>query len=82
MAAVGRGPPLIRQSLREHGMQGAVYHHAVYKKSMNTIILLISKGTDPNCRVTLGSPDCLLSEPAFVYCNKGVIPRVVPVFDI
>lgn len=73
---------LLWQSMREHDMQGVVYHHAVYKKTMNTIILLMSKGTDPNCRVTLESPRCLVSKPAYVYSNKGVIPSAVPVFDI
>ena len=73
---------LLWQSMQEHGMQGAVYHHAVYKSSMNTIILLISKGPDPNCRFTLESPRCLVSEPAYVYSNKGVVPSAVPVFDI
>lgn len=73
---------LLWQSMHEHGAQCAVYHHAVYKKSMNTIILVLSKGTDPDCRIALESPDCLISEPAYVYSEKCVVPRVIPVFDI
>src|SRR6185437_14361615 len=30
---------LLRQSLLEHGMTATVFHHALYKRSMNTIII-------------------------------------------
>ena len=69
---------LLRQSLLEHEMSCKIFHHAVYKKTMNAIIVLFSKGYDKQCRISLGDPDSLLREPVFIYEPKRVIPKIVP----
>jgi hypothetical protein len=70
---------LLRQSLLEHGMSAAVFHHALYKKSMNTIIIVFSKGEDPHCKLTLGHADCLLTAPVIAYEEGRVVPHLVPI---
>lgn len=70
---------LLRQSLSEHGMSASVFHHALYKKVMNTIIIVFSKGHDPRCKIQLGSPDVLLTEPVVAYEPDSVVPRLIPI---
>jgi hypothetical protein len=67
---------LVRQSLLEHRMSVSIYQHVMYKKIMNTIILIFCAGTDHACRIPLGSPDSLLSEPVYVY-EESLLPRIV-----
>lgn len=67
---------LLRQSINEHNMTVKLYHHAVYKNVMNTIILLYSKGIDPQCKLEMKSPNSLLSEPCWVYTPRKTTPRV------
>jgi len=69
---------ILRQSLKEHGMTAMVYHHALYKKTMNTIILIYSKGDDPALRVQLTHPDCLLEAPVVKYEPGSPVPRLLP----
>jgi hypothetical protein len=69
---------LLRQSLLEHGMNGSIFQHAVYKKTMNTLILLYSKGRDRQCRLSLDEPPSLLKAPVCVYEPKMPVPQIVP----
>jgi hypothetical protein len=69
---------LLRQSLLEHGMTGKIFHHAVYKKTMNTVILLYSKGRDKQSKVSLEDPTSLLKAPICVYEPKSPVPRMAP----
>lgn len=73
---------LIQQSMVEHGMIVKLFHHAVYKRSMNTMILIFSKGVDPQCRLTLKPPQGLLAEPVCVYEVGKVVPRLVPLLSV
>lgn len=73
---------LLYQSLQEHAMIATVFHHAVYKRSMNTIIVVFSRGVDPNCRLQLEAPETLLSAAACVYEKGKLVPRLVPVLDL
>jgi hypothetical protein len=73
---------LLRQHLREHGFIVNVFQHAVYKRVMNTLILVFSKDVDPQCNITLGSPDGLLDEPCCVYDADQPVPRLVPLLDV
>jgi hypothetical protein len=67
---------LLRQSINEHNMTVKLYHHTIYKNVMNTIILLYSKGLDPQCKLELKSPDSLVSEPCWVYTPGRATPRI------
>jgi hypothetical protein len=69
---------ILRQSLKEHGMTATVYHHALYKKTMNTIIIVYSKGDDPNLRLQLSHPDCMLQAPVVKYELDSLVPRLLP----
>jgi hypothetical protein len=69
---------ILRQSLKEHGMSAIVYHHAWYKKAMNTIIVVYSKNDDPSFRLQLSDPDCLLQAPVIKYEPGLPVPRVLP----
>lgn len=69
---------ILRQSLREHGMNALVYHHALYKKTMNTIIVIYAKGDDPALRLQLSHPDCLLQAPVVKYEPGTPIPKILP----
>jgi hypothetical protein len=69
---------ILRQSLREHGMDAIVYHHALYKKTMNTIIVIYSKGVDAALRLQLSDPDCLLEAPVVKYEPNSPIPKLLP----
>jgi hypothetical protein len=62
---------LLRQSLREHDMVVKLVQHAVYKRVMNAVIIVYSKGSDPQCNYELQSPDCLLTDPVWIY-ERGV----------
>lgn len=68
---------ILRQSLHEHGMVANVFHHALYKKSMNTIIVAFSRGDDSLSRLKLGHPDCLLQAPVVSYEQGKPIPRLL-----
>lgn len=67
---------LLRQSFREHGMRARVYHHARYKKSMNTIILIVSSGQDDQCGILLEEPEAVVHAPIYCYDDKGASPSV------
>ncbi len=69
---------ILRQSLKEHGMSATVYHHALYKKTMNTIIIVYSKGDDAALRLPLSHPDCLLQAPVVKYEPGSLVPRLLP----
>ena len=69
---------LLKQCLREHGMDVKLFQHAVYKAIMNTVIILFSRGQDPTCRLSLESPHTLLTEPMCVYEVAQPVPRLVP----
>lgn len=68
---------LLMQSLREHGMVVNVFHHALYKSVMSTLIIVYSKGVDPNCKLVMESPDSLLSSPCCVYSAGSPTPSLV-----
>jgi hypothetical protein len=70
------------QSLKEHGMLASVYHHAVYKRSMNTVIIVFSKGVDRSCRTRLEAADGILQEPAYLYDEKSIVPKPLPLLGI
>ena len=72
---------LLRQSLREHGMFANLYQHALYKRIMNTIILVYSKGYDPSSRIELSDPDTLLTEPVCVYEPDSPVPQFAPLIS-
>ncbi len=63
-------------------MLASVYHHAVYKRSMNTVIIVFSKGVDRSCRTRLETADGILREPAYVYDDKSVVPKPLPLLDV
>jgi hypothetical protein len=69
---------LLKHSLVEHEMLAKVFHHAVYKCTMNALILLFSKGADPKCKLPLGDPSALLKEPVVVYETGKTVPVLVP----
>jgi hypothetical protein len=73
---------LLRQHLLEHSLVAKLFHHAVYKRVMSTMILVFTKDTDPSCAVTLGAPGHLLDEPCYVYDAHEAVPRLVSVSDI
>jgi hypothetical protein len=68
---------LLLQSLREHGMLVNVFHHALYKSVMSTLIIVYSKGVDPNCKLVMDNPDSLLSSPCCVYSPGLPTPSLV-----
>lgn len=68
---------LLRQSFKEHGMVTKIFHHAVYKTTMNAIILIFSRGNDHKCTIPLGDPDTLLEEPVCVYDAIEPVPQIV-----
>jgi hypothetical protein len=68
---------LLRQSLEEHRMHARLWQHAVYKKTMNTIILLYSKGIDQDCGVELKDASSVVTEPVIFYEAGLAVPRVV-----
>jgi hypothetical protein len=70
---------LLRQSLLEHGMTANVIQHALYKKSMNTIIIAFSKGDDTIAKIKLSHPDHLLQAPVVAYDAGKAVPRLVTV---
>lgn len=73
---------LLRQLLNEHMMSVKVFQHAVYKQIMSTIILVFSKGLDPQCTLTLESPDSLRDEPCYVYTPGVATPQLDLIFNI
>jgi hypothetical protein len=72
---------LLAQHCREHKLKTKLFHHALYKKVMNTIIVVFSKGIDPQCTLTLGDPRQLLEEPCCVYDMKATVPRLMPLLS-
>lgn len=68
---------LIRQSLVEHNMQVRVVQHAVYKNTMNALIIIYSKGLDPKCNKDFNHADSLLYAPCYVYSAGEYTPKVV-----
>lgn len=73
---------LLRQLLHEHMMSVKVFHHAVYKQVMSTLILVFSKGPDPQCDLQLESPDSLREEPCYIYTPGAAIPQSARIFDV
>lgn len=67
---------LIAKILEELGCSVKLFHHALYKKVMNTMVLIFCKGYDPNCSVKLGDPSKLLGEPYVDYDVRGAVPRI------
>lgn len=63
--------------LHDHDMLANLVQHVVYKGVMNAIILVLSKGTDEQCAHELQAPDCLLTDPAWVYDEGDATPRAV-----
>lgn len=63
--------------LHDHDMLAQLVQHVVYKGVMNAIILVFSKGTDEQCAHDLQAPDCLLTDPAWVYDPGDPTPRAV-----
>jgi hypothetical protein len=72
---------LLRQILNEHNMVVNVFHHAVYKQVMNTIIILFSRGVDPQCQLMFKSPDSLLHEPYCYYSPGEPVPVLKTLLD-
>jgi hypothetical protein len=68
---------LLQQSLREHGMRARVWQHAVYKRTMNTIVVVFSRGHDGDCQIELQDPASVLTAPVVAYETGRPTPRVV-----
>jgi hypothetical protein len=66
---------LLRQSLYEHDMLVKLVQHTVYKSVMNAVILVYSKGRDSQCNYELQSPDCLLTDPVWIYERGSPTPK-------
>jgi hypothetical protein len=66
---------ILARLLMEHEFQVKLYHHAVYKNTMNALILVFSKGIDPKCTVALlpSSVDALVDEPYYLYSEDGKV---------
>jgi hypothetical protein len=58
---------LLKQILREHNMNVKLFHHAVYKRVMNCVILIYSNGADTNLSLELHGPESILNEAIYVY---------------
>ena len=67
----------LKQCLLEHDMSAKLYHHALYKKTMNTIILIYGRGTDASAKITLGLPDDIMSAFVARYDGKSLIPELI-----
>jgi hypothetical protein len=67
---------LLRQILSEHDFSARVYHHALYKGVMNTLIMIFAKGLDSSCGVTLSAPEDILSAPYYVYRPGEAVPEL------
>lgn len=67
---------LLIQQAREHDLQVKLYHHALYKHVMNTLIMVFSRGVDLNCTLKLGGPQDLLNGPCCVYDGVSPAPRL------
>ena len=67
----------LKQCLVEHDMSAKLYHHALYKKTMNTIILIYARGTDASVKVTLGLPEDIMSAFVTRYDGKSLTPDVI-----
>jgi hypothetical protein len=67
---------LLKQVLREHNMTVKLFHHALYKRVMNCMILIYSNGDDPNVRVTLQDPESILHESVYVY-KEDELPQPI-----
>lgn len=67
---------ILRQILLEHDFSARIYHHALYKGVMNTLILVFSKGSDPSCPIALSAPDSIMTAPYYVYKPDTPIPEV------
>jgi hypothetical protein len=61
---------LVKQILQEHNMTVKLFHHAVYKKVMNCMILIYSNGDDSNARFTLHDPKSILHESVYLYTEN------------
>jgi hypothetical protein len=68
---------LLQQSLREHGMLVRVWQHAVYKRTMNTIIVVYSRGHDKDCHINLDDPASVLTAPVIAYDDGRATPRLI-----
>lgn len=67
----------LKQCLLEHDMSAKLYHHALYKKTMNTIILIYARGTDPNAHVALGLPEDIMTAFVARYDGRSLIPELI-----
>jgi len=65
---------ILAKVLARLGFSAAIYHHAVYKDTMNALILVFCKGSDGQCRVPLAPvTDAMMVEaPYFLYSDAGV----------
>jgi hypothetical protein len=68
---------ILARLVMEHEFQVKLYHHAVYKSTMNALVLVYSKGIDPQCKVPLlpASVDALVDEPYYLYAADGKIHK-------
>jgi len=73
---------LLMQQCREHNLQINLFQHALYKRIMNTMIVVFSRGPDSQCSLPLGDPRRLLIEPCCVYDSKNSVPRLVQLLDL
>lgn len=67
----------LKQCLVEHDMSAKLYHHALYKKTMNTIILIYARGTDPMAKIVLSPPDDIMSAFVAHYDGKSLTPELI-----
>lgn len=64
---------LLARCLMEHDYRATIYHHAVYKNSMNALVLVFSRGTDPNCGLTLlpATYGSIVQNPYYLWPTEG-----------
>jgi len=65
---------LLRHILAQHDMSALVYEHLLYKKVMNTLILVFCRGEDHDCAISLLSPDKVITSPITEYQSNRATP--------
>jgi hypothetical protein len=69
---------LLVQQAKEHDLRARLFQHALYKRVMNTIIVVFSRGHDLTCSLSLDDPRKLRSDPCCVYDGQSLAPRLMP----
>ena len=65
---------LLKHLMEQHEMSATMYEHLLYKRVMNTIIVLFARGDTPDCSVPLGLPEKLVAAPVMEYKEDTAKP--------